>query len=100
MSERRKQQSAPVNELDHIILDAKLKQHEEWAHRAVEMMIAWLREHPEEIIAMARGRHVWGHYVYGDRHYAEYDQDRLIAEAAEELADGVNYLSLYLRRQA
>ena len=89
-----------MNELDHIILDTKLKQHEEWASRAIEEMITWLHEHPDEIIAMARGRHVWGHYIYGDRNFAEYDQDRLIAEAAEELADCVNYISLYLRRQA
>jgi len=88
-----------MNEIDHVILDAKLKRHEEWTPKAVEMMIAWLHEHPDELIAMARGRHVWGHFRFGDRNYAEYDQDRLIAEAAEELADCVNYLALYLRRQ-
>jgi hypothetical protein len=89
-----------VNELDHIILDAKLKTHEVWAPAAVDFLIAWMQEHSNELIAMARGRHVWGHYIHGDRNYAEYNQDRLIAEAAEELADGINYISLYLRRQA
>lgn len=89
----------PVNDLDHIILGAKLKQHAEWASSAVEMIIAWLQTHPEELITLARGRHVYGHYRYGDRNFAEYDQDRLIAEAAEEIADCINYLALYLHRE-
>lgn len=88
-----------MNDLDHIILDAKLKQHEIWAPPAVEMIIEWLQRYPDELIAMARGRHVYGHFRFGDRNYAEYDQDRLIAEAAEEGADWINYLALWLRRE-
>lgn len=30
----------------------------------------------------------------------EYDQDELVANAAEELADAINYLALMLRRRA
>lgn len=89
-----------MNEIDHAILDAKLRIHEEWAPTAVRYLIDWLRDHPDDLIALARGRHVWGHYRYGDRNYAEYDQDRLVAEAAEELADAINYIALKLRREA
>ena len=88
-----------MNELDHIILNAKLKQHEIWAPKAVAYISEWLATYSEELIAMARGRHVWGHYMYGDRNYAEYNQDRLIAEGAEEGADWINYMSLWLKRE-
>ena len=78
---------------------AKLERWDEWAPLAHRYLIDWLRQEPDELMAIARGRHVWGHYRYGDRNYAEYDIDRLVAEASEELGDAINYLArmLYLR---
>lgn len=58
-----------------------------------------MRGEPDELIAIARGRHAWGHYRYGDGLMYEYDQDELVANAAEELADAINYLALMLRRR-
>lgn len=82
-------------------IGAKLERWDQYAPLAVRHLIDWLRESPEELLAIARGRHVWGHYRYGDRNYAEYDSDRLLAEAAEELGDGINYVArkLYLEDQ-
>jgi hypothetical protein len=49
---------------------------------------------------MARGRHAEGHYRFGDSLMFEYGQEQLVAEAAQEIADAVCYLSLMLRRAA
>lgn len=76
-----------------ISLDAKLAAHEEWAPTAVRFLIDWLRDDGSDLIAVARGRHVTGHYRYADANYLEYDADRLLAEAAEELADAINYIA-------
>jgi hemerythrin len=72
-------------------IDAKLERHEQYAAQAVAELVAWLQDHPQDLIAVARGRHVTGHLLYGDRNYAEWDRDRLRKEIAEELADAINY---------
>ena len=81
-------------------MNDKLREHEEWAPSAVRYLIDWLREEPEMLTAIARGRHASGSYLYGDTLMYEYSQPRLVAEAAEELGDAINYLALYLRRRA
>lgn len=65
---------------------------------AVRYLIDWLRDDPEGLVAIARGRHAEGHYRYGDSVMYEYDQRTLEAEAAQELADGINYIALRLSR--
>lgn len=72
-------------------LDAKLELFDRHADQAVDDLIAWLTEHRADLIAVARGRHVWGHYRYGDANFLEYDAQRLRAEQAEELADAIVY---------
>jgi hypothetical protein len=79
---------------------AKLDTHEEWAPAAIMYLISWLRDDPSALLAMARGRHAEGHYRYGDTVMYAYDQRTLVAEAAQELADGINYIALMLRREA
>ena len=76
----------------------KLTEHEVWAPAAIRYLIDWLREDPEALLAMARGRHAEGHYRYGDTVMYEYDQRTLVAEAAQELADAINYIGLFLKR--
>jgi hypothetical protein len=61
-------------------------------------LIDWLRDNPEEILAVARARLVTGHYVHGDSVMYEYDQGRLQKEILEELADAVNYGHLFMAR--
>jgi hypothetical protein len=77
---------------------AKLEAHEQWAPAAIRYLIDWLREEPETLMAMGRGRHAEGHYRYGDSVMYEYDQRTLVAEAAQELADAINYIGLFLQR--
>jgi hypothetical protein len=79
---------------------AKLEAHDEYAKAAVRYLIDWMREEPETLLAMARGRHAEGHYRFGDSVMYEYDQATLLAEAAQELADAINYIALRLRRHA
>ena len=77
---------------------SKLAAHDEFAKAAVRYLIDWLRDDPEPLLAMARGRHAEGHYRYGDSLMFEYGQEELAAEAAQEVADAICYLSLRLRR--
>jgi hypothetical protein len=81
-------------------LNEKIRTFDEWAPSAVEWLIAWLRENPEEILHVARARLVTGHYVHGDSEMYEYDQGRLEKEMLEELADAVNYGHLFMERRA
>jgi hypothetical protein len=75
-------------------LDVKLASFDEYADEAVAELIMWLGQHGDDLIALARGRRVWGHYMYENRNFLEYDEPRLLAEAAEELADAINYIAL------
>ena len=79
-------------------INTKLEQHDEYARAAVRYLIDWLRDDPEPLLAMARGRHAEGHYRFGDSLMFEYSQNELTAEAAEEIADAICYVALLLRR--
>ena len=79
-------------------VDRKLSELDPFRLAAVRYLIDWLRDEPDAIAAMARGRHAEGHYRYGDSVMYEYDQRTLDAEAAQELADAVNYIALKLSR--
>jgi hypothetical protein len=78
---------------------AKLAAHDEYAKAALRYLIDWLRDDPDTLLAMARGRHAEGHYRYGDTLMFEYGQDELVAEAAQEVADAICYLALMLQRK-
>lgn len=81
-------------------LDTKLRDLDEYRLAAVHFLIDWLREDMHPLASMARGRHVEGSYRYGDKLMYEYTQNELKAEAAQELADAVNYIALLLSRDA
>lgn len=89
-----------MNELDHIILDAKLKRFDQFAPAAVALIAAWMQEHPEGLIAIARGRHAAGHLRWGDKNWGEYGEDDLLAETGEELADAIVYIARMLWLQS
>lgn len=74
-------------------LNAKLEMFDRYAEAAVDDLIGWLMQHRGDLIAVARGRHVLGHYLYENRNFAEYDIARLRTETAEELADAIVYTS-------
>lgn len=77
-------------------LDAKLEIFDKHATAAVDEIIEWLTCHRGDLIAVARGRHVEGHYRFGDVGLFEHGKQALLAEAAQELADAIVYLA---RRQ-
>ena len=72
-------------------LDSKLRDFDSQADAAVTWLIAFLDEYRPELVHLARGRQVLGHFMYGDRLMYEYDRARLAAEIAEELADAIVY---------
>lgn len=72
-------------------LDTKLADFDRHADLAVTVLIHWLEEHREYLIAGARGRLIWGHYRFRDTLMYEYGVDELRANAAEELFDAINY---------
>ena len=72
-------------------LDSKLVLFDAFALGAVDDIIVWLTDHPEDLIAVARGRHVVGHYRFQEEGLFEYDEKHLLAEMAEELADAIVY---------
>lgn len=72
-------------------LTDKLEHWDEHADDAFEWMLTFAREHKDEVLAVARGRHVLGHHRLGDSKFYEYSKGELTAELIEELADGVNY---------
>lgn len=88
----------PVDEPPPSPIEQKLAELDPHRHAAVRHLIEWLLTEPEGLIAMARGRHAEGHYRYGDTVMYEYDQRTLDAEAAQELADAINYVALKLLR--
>lgn len=79
-------------------MDAKLAVFDEHAADAVAFLIDWLGDHGTDLVAVARGRHVEGHYRYGDRNFLEWDDDELLAQAAQELGDAIVYISRRLHR--
>ena len=74
-------------------LDAKLEVFDLHAGAAVGEIIAWLADHEAELVALARGRHVEGHYRYEDKGLFEHSHQELRAEAAQEIADAIVYLA-------
>lgn len=80
-------------------LDAKLQVFDGQADNAVDYLIEWLTGYGSDLIAIARGRHVTGHYRFGNRNFLEWDNGELEANAAEELADAIVYISRLLHRR-
>lgn len=78
----------------------KLHQHDHWARLAIDHLADWLHGEAELLAAVAKGRHAEGSLRYGDRLMYEYTQDELLAEASQELGDAINYLALWLARNA
>lgn len=76
-----------------VSLDAKLAVFDEHAERAVDELLDWIGRNRGDLVAVARGRHVLGHYLYEDANFLEWDARRIRAEAAEEIADAIVYLS-------
>jgi len=72
---------------------SKLAEWDANADQAFEELLDWIVKNRDELLAVARGRHVWGHYRYADRNYYEYDADRLVSETAEEIGDAINYFT-------
>lgn len=82
-------------------LDAKLAVFDEHAREAVLDLVDWMLEHTDDLVAVARGRHVEGHYRYGNRNFLEWSDGELEAQTAQELADAIVYRSRTIhRRQA
>lgn len=73
------------------MLDYKLALFDKYADDAIDDLIRWLTDEREYLKTIARGRHAWGHYRYGDEQMYEYDAGQLRAEQAEELADAIVY---------
>lgn len=78
-------------------MSAKLHGFDLHSGEAVDYLIEWLSSEREALIAMARGRHVWGHYRYNDSLMFEYNEHQLKVEAAEEIADAIVYLARRLQ---
>lgn len=72
-------------------MNNKLVAFDHEADAAVTWLLAFLDEYREELIHLARGRQVLGHFLYADTLMYEYDARRLAAEIAEELADAIVY---------
>lgn len=79
--------------MSSVDLDAKLTIFDEYADVAVDSLIEWLSKHKEDLIVLARGRHVEGHYRYGNKNFLEWDDGELLANTAQELADAIVYQS-------
>lgn len=79
-------------------LSRKLAAFDANANTAVDYLIDWLQRDRDALIAQAKGRLVEGHYRYGDRLMYEYTQDQLLAETSQELADAINYITLWQQR--
>jgi hypothetical protein len=74
-------------------VSSKLVEWDANSDAAFEELLTWIQGNRDELLAIAKGRHVWGHYRYADRNYYEYDADRLVSETAEEIGDAINYFT-------
>lgn len=81
-------------------LDAKLALFDLHADQAVDEIIEWLQTSRSDLVALARGRHVEGHYRYGDGNFLEWDDGELRAQWAQEVADAIVYGSRLCARRA
>lgn len=58
---------------------------------AFRWLLDFMETHQDELLTLARARHITGHWVYGDGRMYEYDVGRLTKEIAEEIADALVY---------
>lgn len=72
-------------------LESKLEDFDRLAERAFVCWMAYQESYRDEVIARGRERLIEGHHRYGDRLMYEFSPERLVSEALEEAADGVNY---------
>lgn len=72
-------------------LEEKLAAFDAEARAAYTAVVTYLLENRDDLIALARARHVEGHDRYGDGNLFEWDDERLAVERDEELADSVVY---------
>jgi hypothetical protein len=54
-------------------------------------VLAFYESHRDELLTIARARHITGHFVYGDTRMYAYDRGRLAKEILEEGADAIVY---------
>lgn len=90
---------SPVGDGSVKTLDEKLATFDRLADRARDELVRLLTDEWEYVKRMAAGRHANGHFLFGDSLMYEYDQPRLLVEAVEELADGINYTVVRLSRE-
>lgn len=69
----------------------KLDRFDRWAEDALDELIRTLERNRDEIIAVARARHITGHFAHGDGQLFELSEGLLDVETWEELADAVVY---------
>lgn len=69
----------------------KLDRFDRHADHALTRVVQMIEEMRDEIVTVARARHITGHFVHHDGELFEYDAGRLDKETLEELADAVVY---------
>ena len=72
-------------------LRAKLYDVDRHQEKTRTFLHSFLADHWDELVTLAKGRLVTGHFVWGDKNFKEWDANRLLKECAEELADAINY---------
>jgi hypothetical protein len=75
---------------------------DEHALRVVTHFQQLVKDHDwwAEILAVARARHILGHYEYGDTNLFEWSDGKVRAAIIEELADAVVYQAWLEERKA
>ncbi len=74
-------------------LDGKLADWDRHADIAVTVLLDFIHENREYLVAQARGRLIEGHWRYRDKLMYELSRDQLLAETSQEIADAINYLA-------
>lgn len=69
----------------------KLAEFDSHVDDAFDDLLNFIVDHEQAIKALARGRLVTGHFIYGEGLMFEFDPNRLDKERIEEIADAVNY---------
>jgi hypothetical protein len=72
-------------------LIAKLSDFDAYADAGLAWVVGFAESHADELLTLARARHITGHWVHGEGKLFEYDRGRLAKEVAEELADAIVY---------
>jgi hypothetical protein len=81
-------------------LEAKLAMFDAEADAVCSALFSSMhQDQREELLALARMRHIAGHGLYGDRELFEWDDERLERERNEELADAIIYTTVLRRRR-